>query len=87
MSIFDRDPNEPNILHGPAAALHLEAKERERVDVDTMIERPDLPGENACTFVAAGDEIPVGLEKLPRRPAHDSKRRTGRKAADVPGVA
>jgi hypothetical protein len=38
------------------------------VEVDTLIERPDL-GPTAATFVAAGDPVPTALADFPRRPA------------------
>ena len=41
---------------------------RVRVDEDTLITRTDL-GPTSATFVAAGDNIPVGLESYPRNPA------------------
>jgi hypothetical protein len=38
------------------------------VTEDTYISRPDL-GDNAFTLVAAGDRVPVGLERHKRSPA------------------
>jgi hypothetical protein len=38
------------------------------VEVDTWIERPDLPAGNR-TFVAAGDYVPAPLVGYPRTPA------------------
>ena len=49
---------------GPATA-NAQPPERVRVDVDTLISRPDL-GAGARTFVAAGQLIPVGLEGYTR---------------------
>lgn len=41
---------------------------RVSVEVDTLITRADL-GPTCTTFVAAGQNIPVGLESYPRTPA------------------
>jgi hypothetical protein len=56
-------PNAPNIVPPDP---YDEPAEPERVDVDTLIERPDL-GEGATTLVAAGDPVPANLAHLPRR--------------------
>lgn len=37
------------------------------VEVDTLIDRPDL-GPGCSTLVAAGDKVPPHLADLPRRP-------------------
>lgn len=61
---------------GPATPVAAEPV-RVRVDVDTLIERPDLASHNISdeyeatptTLVLAGELIPVGLEGYPRSPA------------------
>jgi hypothetical protein len=52
---------------GPATA-DAQPPARVRVDVDTLVSRPDL-GPGARTFVAAGQLIPVGLESYQRTAA------------------
>jgi hypothetical protein len=52
---------------GPATA-DAQPPARVRVDVDTLVSRPDL-GPSTRTFVAAGQLIPYGLEGYTRTPA------------------
>jgi hypothetical protein len=52
---------------GPATA-DAQPPTRVRVDVNTLVTRPDL-GPGAQTFVAAGELIPVGLEGYTRTAA------------------
>jgi hypothetical protein len=66
----DDTPVDPPIDHpdrGPATDTAQEPV-RVTVDVDTLVARPDL-GPTSRTFVAAGDEIPLGLEGYDRTPA------------------
>lgn len=48
----------------------------EVAEVDTLIERADLGVKGATTIVRAGDPIPPGLDKLPRRPARSGVSRS-----------
>lgn len=59
-------PDTPKVNDTPTPA-------REVVDVDTLIERPEL-GEGATTLVKSGDPIPVGLENHKRRPVQPKRR-------------
>jgi len=52
--------------------------EPDRVDVDTLVARPDL-GPDAATLVAAGDVVPAELADRPRRPASDSEQRPAKR--------
>lgn len=61
----DRPVDEPE--RGPAT-VDAQPPARITVAVDTYIQRPDL-GPNVRTFVAAGDQIPAGLEGHSRAPA------------------
>ncbi len=52
----------------PSPASRAATDEREVVEVDTLVERPDL-GEGVVTLVTAGTPIPTGLGSYARRPA------------------
>lgn len=62
---FDAAIHRPE--RGPATAT-AQGPVRVTVTVDTLVDRRDL-GPTSHTFVAAGDEIPLGLEGYPRQPA------------------
>jgi hypothetical protein len=59
----DRDQDMPELVEARTS-------EPDRVEVDTLIERPDL-GPESSTFIAAGDVVPRELAGLPRRPASE----------------
>jgi hypothetical protein len=63
---WDREPDERD-ADMPEVKAAAEP-EPDRVDVDTLVDRPDL-GPDAATLVVAGDVVPADLAALPRRPA------------------
>lgn len=67
---WDREPDDRDAAMPEVAAAA--APEPDRVDVDTLVDRPDL-GPECSTFVAAGDVVPADLAALPRRPASEAR--------------
>jgi hypothetical protein len=73
---WDREPDDRDAAMPEVGAAA--APEPDRVEVDTLVDRPDL-GPESSTFVAAGDVVPADLAALPRRPASDPAQRPAKR--------